>query len=113
MLDKDFARDALKIVIQKTHLNGAKSDAQKFLKLINKKDRYRAIFNIGTFAKYEVNGNQYKIKIKDLLEEGVDKEKLLDQIAKEFAEHPKHFSNKWALKILDMIVHGMKLISSD
>ncbi len=106
MLDKKFAKDALRKVLKKSHLNGAKSDAQKFLSLVEKKDRYKAIFNIGTFIRYNLRGKEGKRRIKDLLKEGVRNESLLDKISIELVKNPKMSMNKWALKVLDMIVYG-------
>lgn len=106
-MDKKFAKDIFKEVIDKSHLNGAVSDANKFLQLVDKKDRYKNLYFISPFVKYFINGKEKKAKVKDILKHDFDIESLVDEISTEFSKNPKNSTNKWALKILDMILYGL------
>ena len=113
LLDKKFAKNIFKEVLDNSHLNGAKSDAEKFLRVADKNDRYKVLFNIGSFVKYYIDGKENKVRAKDLLkkDKNIDFERLLDEISYEFAKNPRNSANKWALKILDTIFYGFKYLA--
>ena len=110
LINKKFAEDKLKYVKNHTHLNGAKNDAIRFLRFLNRKDRYKQIFPTGHYLTYYLENKEKKVKIDDILEGRIDAKELLDKVSTEFARNTRNSANKWPLKILDLLVYGLNFI---
>jgi len=110
LINKKFAEDMLKYVKNHTHLDGAKNDAIRFLRLLKRKDRYKQILPKGNYLNYYLENREKKVKIEDILEGRIDAKDLLDKVSTEFARDTKNSANKLSLKILDLLVYGLHFI---